>query len=452
MARRRSISYLLIEFLLVNGIMIIFLTCIWFFSDQYLATNGVIYPANYDEQKVQQFVKRQSHERVFNADEVPDNVSYALFNQQHHILKTNTTQTDQQKMRQYLHYPDQTAYGYQLVRYPNKSVVVLHYYYLIRYVNSVLQKNLPPYEYFSLGILLFLILFCLVVTTVLLRNKIVKSVNLFHQVGEKIAKRNLDFKIPQSNIKEFEHALNAMAKMQSALKESLISKWAQEQSQQQEVSALSHDLKTPLTIIHGNSELLLEDNNLTQQQRENLQSIMRNTIQADEYLDSLRAATNGDVEQAENIDLNILQSIIIQRAQELVYPKKIKLIQSGIMSGYAYLQKSHIIRAIINVIENAVTFTSTGEEIKLSFKNRTGQVQIGIYDQGPGFSKSALLNATKRFWKEDQARKINGHSGLGLWFANDVVSKNKGQLIIKNGSSGGIVLINLVKIDNKHEN
>ncbi|WEV39116.1 HAMP domain-containing sensor histidine kinase [Lactobacillus sp. ESL0680] len=452
MARRRSISYLLIEFLLVNGLMIIFLTCIWFFSAQYFGNNGVIYPANYDEQKVQQFVKNQRHERVFNADEVPDNVSYALFNQQHHILKTNATQTDQQKMRQYLHYPEQSNYGYQLVRYPDKSVVVLHYNYLTRYVNPVLQKILPPYEYFSLGILLFLILFCLVATTILLRNKIVKSVNLFHQVGEEIAQRNLDFEIPQSNIKEFEHALNAMAKMQSALKESLTSKWAQEQSQQQEISALSHDLKTPLTIIHGNSELLLEDDNLTQQQREDLQSIMRNTIQADEYLDSLRAATNGDVEQAKNINLNILQSVIIQRAQELVHPKKIKLIMTGTMTGNAYLQKNHVIRAIINVIENAVTFTPAKGKIKLTFKNQPKQVQIGIYDQGPGFSKSALMNATKRFWKEDQARKMNGHSGLGLWFANDVVSRNTGQLIIKNGPSGGIVLLNLAKITNKDEN
>ncbi|WEV71359.1 HAMP domain-containing sensor histidine kinase [Lactobacillus sp. ESL0785] len=452
MARRRGISYLLIKFLLINGGIIIFLTCIWFFSAQYLSNSGVVHPANYDEQKVQQFVKKQRHKRVFNADAVPDNVSYALFNTQYHILKTNATQTDRQKMSQYLHYPDQTVYDYQLVRYPDKSVVVLHYYYLIRYINPVLQKILPPYEYFSLGILLFLILFCLVVTTILLRNKIVRSVNLFHQVGENIAQQNLDFKIPQSNIREFEHALNAMAKMRSALKKSLTSKWAQEQSQQQEISALSHDLKTPLTIIHGNSELLLEDNNLTQQQRKDLQSIMRNTLQANEYLNSLRAATNGNVEQAENVNLNTLQSVILRHAEELVHTKKIKLIVRGTMSGYAYLQKNHVIRAIINVIENAVTFTPADREIKLTFKNQPGQVQISIYDQGPGFSKSALLNATRRFWKEDQARKINGHSGLGLWFANDVVSKNKGQLIIKNGSSGGIVLIDLAKVVNKREN
>ncbi|WEV37522.1 HAMP domain-containing sensor histidine kinase [Lactobacillus sp. ESL0677] len=436
---------------MINGVVIIFLTCMWFLSVGYLVSEHIIYPANYDEQKVQQFVKVQRSKRVFNANEVPDNVSYALFNPQHHMLKTNTSQINWKKMRKCLYHPKHVDYGYQLVRYPDKSVVVLHYYYLTRYVNPIFQRILPPSEYLSLGMLLFLILFCLLVTTILLKNKLVKSVNLFRQVGESITKQDLDFKIPHSNIKEFEHALNTMAEMQLALKESLISKWAQEQSQQQEISALSHDLKTPLTVIQGNSELLLEDDNLTEQQREDLQSIMRNTKQANEYLNSLRAATKGSIEQAINVNLTNLQIEITKRAQELVHTKKIELIVDGTLTGYAYLQKNHFIRAIINVIENAVTYTRMKGRIKLAFKNEVQYVQIGVYDQGPGFSKAALLNATKRFWKEDQARKINGHNGLGLWFANDVIEKNSGHLVIKNSSNGGIVLINLAKTKAKHE-
>ncbi|MDF7639817.1 HAMP domain-containing sensor histidine kinase [Lactobacillus sp. ESL0791] len=446
MAKRRSLSYLLIKFVLTNGLVIVLLIFAWFLNLWLGIDIGLLYPANHDEQAVQLFVKEQKNKHSFVSSQVPNNVAYALFNGKKKVLQTNTSKADQKKMQQYLQHPRQTDYGYQLVRYPDKSVVVLHYHYLTRYVDPNLQKILPPWEYFSLGITLFLVLLCLFMTTFFLKKKIVKSLTLFQQVGENIARQNLDFQIPQSDIKEFEHALTAMTAMQAALKESLTSKWAQEQSQRQEISALSHDLKTPLTVIHGNSELLLEDDNLTKQQREDLQSIIRNAKQANEYLDSLQTATNGTEEQAVTVNLNNLQREISQQARELVRIKKINLQIEGELQGYAYLQKEHFVRAVINIIANAITYTSIESKIGLYFVDNKQTIEISVHDSGPGFSKEALTNATKRFWKEDQARALNGHSGLGLWFANVVVQNNGGSLLIKNGSQGGIVTVVIKKV------
>ena len=68
--------------------------------------------------------------------------------------------------------------------------------------------------------------------------------------------------------------------------------------------------------------------------------------------------------------------------------------------------------------------------------------KVLVGDEGSGFSKTALCHATERIWRGNAARTLDGHNGLGLWFAEQVVKKHAGQLELSNCSSGGIVTIN----------
>ena len=63
--------------------------------------------------------------------------------------------------------------------------------------------------------------------------------------------------IPHAGIREYDQALEAMEHMREALYNSLSSQWAARQEREGEIGALAHDLKTPLTLIRGNGELLL---------------------------------------------------------------------------------------------------------------------------------------------------------------------------------------------------
>ena len=73
-----------------------------------------------------------------------------------------------------------------------------------------------------------------------------------------IKDQNLEYETSCSGIKEFDDCLSAIDDMRDALRESLEKQWKTEQEKKQQMSALAHDIKTPLTIVRGNAELLSE--------------------------------------------------------------------------------------------------------------------------------------------------------------------------------------------------
>lgn len=72
-----------------------------------------------------------------------------------------------------------------------------------------------------------------------------------------MAEQNLDFEVGHSKIKEFEDVLHSFSDMKNNLKSSLEKQWSAEQLQREQIAALAHDLKTPLTVIQGKIDLII---------------------------------------------------------------------------------------------------------------------------------------------------------------------------------------------------
>lgn len=102
--------------------------------------------------------------------------------------------------------------------------------------------------------------FCLIFNTLRLRRRLAARLRLFGEVSDRVGAQELDFTVPHAGIREYDQALDAMEHMREALYSSLSSQWAAQQEREAEIAALAHDLKTPLTLIGGNAELLLDEN------------------------------------------------------------------------------------------------------------------------------------------------------------------------------------------------
>ncbi len=72
-------------------------------------------------------------------------------------------------------------------------------------------------------------------------------------IANKVEQQELDFEISASGIKEVDAILLSLDHMRAALKDALESQWKTEQEKNRQVSALAHDLKTPLTLVRGNA-------------------------------------------------------------------------------------------------------------------------------------------------------------------------------------------------------
>ena len=91
-----------------------------------------------------------------------------------------------------------------------------------------------------------------------------------------------------ARVREYDAVLQAMETMEDQLTDSLQKQWVLEQQQREQIIQLSHKLKTPLTIIQGNAELLAEDP-LTPEQRQQVESILEGAEQTRLYLGKIRA-------------------------------------------------------------------------------------------------------------------------------------------------------------------
>lgn len=114
------------------------------------------------------------------------------------------------------------------------------------------------------------------VPTLLLIRKIRKSIKNVSEYARQITAENLSGEPVRSGIREMDEIVNAVDFMKENLVKSMEEKWEDEQKKIDEKAQIAHDLKTPLTIIRGNADLLLENCN-NDEDREAIETIIRNS-------------------------------------------------------------------------------------------------------------------------------------------------------------------------------
>ena len=220
-------------------------------------------------------------------------------------------------------------------------------------------------------------------------------------------------------MREFGQTLTAMEQLRVSLAQSLESQWAMEQQRQLELAALTHDLKTPLTVISGNAELLQEDQ-LEPAQQEMVDAILRSAVRLQEYTAQLRAMTLPDAapEAKESVTLDALAESWKEIGQSLCAGKQIDFVCDPVPAVEAEVYRASLDRAAEG---NAVI--------------------IAVEDTGPGFSSEALAKGEEAFFTSDASRPQEGHLGLGLFFARQTARRHGGTLELANTGRGAKVTL-----------
>ena len=255
-----------------------------------------------------------------------------------------------------------------------------------------------------------------------------------------IKDQNLEYETSCSGIKEFDDCLSAIDDMRDALRESLEKQWKTEQEKKQQMSALAHDIKTPLTIVRGNAELLSETE-LTTEQKKNITYVLNGTTQIQSYVKQLIDVTKSwncsDVTYT-TVRLEDFFADIKEQALGLVeiYHQKIdwKAGQSDKKVTIAY---DPMFRAVMNVIQNAVEHTKENGIIYIDAKEQDDRLTFIVEDSGSGFTKEALLHGTEQFFMDDTSRNGEAHYGMGLFFAKTVAEKYGGGIKLSNSENTG---------------
>lgn len=374
--------------------------------------------------------------------QIPMGIEYALLDKNYQLIETTL---DENELEQAMRYAttgasDQNLQKRYLLVTRENEYIVLQYYIGAQYTNEWMNEHLPSPDILLIVLIAAGGLFvCLLLTTRFAKKLRLQLVPLFEATSE-VAKQNLDFEVGHSNIKEFEDVLISFSHMKESLKASLEQQWKAEQMQKEQIAALAHDLKTPLTVIQGNADLISETE-LDEEQRLYAEYIGCSSEQMQLYIRTLidiSRATIGYQLHRENIDLPAYVEQLREQINALCQTKKIEL-QMEIENLPAALSADKLLleRAIMNVVNNALDYSPQDSSISISMIGNKGSLEISVTDAGPGFSQEDLMHAEEQFYMADHSRSSDLHFGMGLFITKSIIRQHGGQLILSNSEKTG---------------
>lgn len=197
---------------------------------------------------------------------------------------------------------------------------------------------------------------------------------------------------------------------------------------------ISHEFRTPLTLISGPLEKLLNENDVTKDEQTYLLSLMHKNVQRMQRLISQLM----DFRKLENKKMrlkissgNITSCIkdAIQLFEEYCSRKGIalKYISNLSEKEIYWFDKSIVDNVVFILLSNSIKFTPNKGEILVELNQREHLLEVKVKDTGIGIPKDKLNIIFERFYSESNPSKILG-TGIGLSFAKNLITLHKGEI------------------------
>ncbi len=193
------------------------------------------------------------------------------------------------------------------------------------------------------------------------------------------------------------------------------------------VTAISHDLRTPLTRLKLRAEYLADNPNFEKimQDINEMETMIRETL---DYFTDVNSE-----EKMQRFDLiamlNSLSSDAIDLNFEVAFESDVEKL---IYFGYVNQLK----RAFSNLINNAVYY---GKHAAIHICQLPHQIEISIDDSGPGLDDTDFERVFTPFYRGENSRsRVTGGTGLGLTISREIIQKHRGNITLTNRQQGGL--------------
>lgn len=300
MEKRRltSLRSVLLRYLVQTAAACVLAAAAWLVLLMVLINSGVLLPANRAarvSQEAAQNILPTMTADTFDPAQLDSLCRYVLFAGQDSdvVLATNLDAKHLQWALEEQHGTGGRHWGYTQyymgAQLQDGTFCQLQFDYAAPYADPALRRVLPDAQ--TLHLLLGVLLLAGVVALCTHRagKFLAQETAKLTQAAQSVARQQLDDAVfAGAKVREYDAALQALQTMGGELTSSLQRQWEMEQRQREQIIQLSHKLKTPLTIIEGNAELLAEDT-LTPEQNRQVAAILDGAEQTRTYLGRIRA-------------------------------------------------------------------------------------------------------------------------------------------------------------------
>ncbi|MDK2808326.1 MAG: two-component system, OmpR family, lantibiotic biosynthesis sensor histidine kinase NisK/SpaK [Clostridiales bacterium] len=395
-------------------------------------TNRIL-PANYAERYLEKNEKKISQTMPFDDSLIPHTCRYGIFDTNGNYQYGTLRQKKIMQAKELIH--SEAARANMLFKITRSDgYCVVSYDILAHFSSPGLHKLIPQPEYTLIVLFLVIFLGLVMLYSFQFERILRKALSPVVEEIRSIKEREITEDKKNSQIKEFHEIIDALYDMKIALIASLKSQWEAEQQKRLHISALAHDIKTPLTIIRGNAELVREEGDL-EQVRKMAMTIEESCNRMERYLALLLEETKGG-EQENRVNKILLSTLIGEMVQEgRAFLKTVGInlhIEDSTKEEELLIDKDSLQRAVMNLIRNAAEHTREKKEIALSFFQIESRLIIQVKDYGRGFTKEAIKHGRELFFTEYHER--GEHYGLGLFYVNNIALRYQGSLSLQNNA------------------
>lgn len=250
--------------------------------------------------------------------------------------------------------------------------------------------------------------------------------------------------IPSLGLLELSETSAHIGKMQRKIEAMLAREKQQKEDLIFQISALSHDIKSPLTLIQGNADLL-GLGELNPVQAEQVQDIREASERLNAYSNALISYVQShyDTEQGwETCRLRDLAKAFQKEAELFLKAKaEFTFVNQWQEEGRLRVQLSLLLRALVNLLHNALSYSKAEHpRIRLQLYQTEQGYCMELWNSDSQFSKQALAHFARLFYQEKQERSYkDGHYGIGLAFVQRVAQLHGGYLFAENVEDGVVI-------------
>ena len=270
---------------------------------------------------------------------------------------------------------------------------------------------------------IILIIICSIIISVFIASITTKPIREITKKAKEIGKGKYDIKFPKNGVLEIEELSNTLEEVQKELSKS-------DEIKRDILANVSHDLKTPLTMIKAYAEMIKDISYKDpKKMNEHLDIIMeesdRLTNLVNDILELSKMQSESYMYNYEEYDLVLEIKKIIKKYEVMEYLEKYQFILELPKKAIVKADKDKINQVIYNLLNNALNYTGDDKLVKIKLKKEKDEYLVEIIDTGKGIKEEEIPYIWDKYYKNDKNHQRSFVStGLGLSIVKEILNKH----------------------------
>ena len=300
----------------------------------------------------------------------------------------------------------------------------------LRIMGSILNIIQKEFIYCSVVIIIVSL-----IAAYFLSRKFSNPITRMTEESKKLSRGNYDVEFKESTIEE-------ISELADTLNNTALELSKTDNLRRELLANVSHDLKTPLTLIKANAEMVKDLTYANEEKRnKNLDVIIKETdrlnMLVEDILDLSRAQSKTMKLELKRLNLNELIESILTRYEVLKEKSGYKIVFNSDNEYVVKADRKRLEQVIYNLINNAVNYTGKDKQVTVNLKSKKNTIIFEVIDTGKGIKKEDIDYIWDKYYKSDKSyHRVTVGTGLGLSIVKNILEMHNFKYGVETSKKG----------------